>query len=239
MVFRLRRRAVAAVLVLAGLALVQSAAAAPPSGAECPTGLACRVVPAAYAQNSADPGDYGNYDLANRPADGLAVRYIVIHDTEVAYEPTIALFQNPLAYVSAHYVLRSADGDVTQMVGTDDVAWHAGNWWINIHAVGIENEGFALQGYDWYTERLYLSLARLTRYLADRYGIPLDRDHIIGHDEVPGPTSAFQAGMHWRSRRSPRTSSTSTPARARLRPSSAIRSSARARRGRTTGATRR
>jgi N-acetyl-anhydromuramyl-L-alanine amidase AmpD len=197
MVFRLRRRAVAAVVVLAGLALVQSAAAAPPSGAECPTGLACHVVPAAYAQNSADPGDYGNYDLANRPADGLAVRYIVIHDTEVAYEPTIALFQNPLAYVSAHYVLRSADGDVTQMVGTDDVAWHAGNWWINIHAVGIENEGFALQGYDWYTERLYLSLARLTRYLADRYGIPLDRDHIIGHDEVPGPTSAFQAGMHW------------------------------------------
>ena len=42
-----------------------------------------------------------------------------------------------------------------------------------------------------------LSLARLTRYTADRYGIPLDREHIIGHDQVPGPTEAFQAGMHW------------------------------------------
>ncbi len=93
------------------------------TGAECPNGLACRIIPAAYQQNSADPGDYGNYDLATRPDDGLAVRFVVIHDTEVAYDPTIALFQNPLAYVSAHYVLRSSDGQVTQMVPTKDVAW--------------------------------------------------------------------------------------------------------------------
>jgi N-acetyl-anhydromuramyl-L-alanine amidase AmpD len=167
------------------------------SGAECPNGLACRFVPAAYEQNSADPGDYGNYDLANRPADGLAVRYVVIHDTEVGYDDTIALFQNPLAYVSSHYVTRSSDGEVTQMVPTKDVAWHAGNWWINTHSVGIENEGFALEGNEWFTNALYRSLARLTRYTADRYGIPLDREHIIGHDQVPGPTEAFQAGMHW------------------------------------------
>ena len=102
--------------------------------------------PAAYEQNSADPGDYGNYDLANRPDDGLAVRYVVIHDTEVGYDETVALFQNPLAYVSSHYVIRSSDGEVTQMVPTRNVAWHAGNWWINTHAVGIKNEGFALGG---------------------------------------------------------------------------------------------
>src|SRR6478735_7956760 len=50
------------------------------SGAECPPGLHCQFLPAAYAQNSADPSDYGNYDLADRPADGLAVRYVVVHD---------------------------------------------------------------------------------------------------------------------------------------------------------------
>jgi len=165
--------------------------------AECPNGLACRVIPAAYQQNSQDPGDYGNYDLATRPDDGLAIRYVVIHDTEYGYDPTIALFQNPLAYVSAHYVLRSADGQVTQMVPTQDVAWHAGNWWVNSHAIGIENEGFATEGNTWYTPRLYRSLARLTRYLADRNGIPLDREHLIGHDQVPGPTAAYQPGMHW------------------------------------------
>jgi len=167
------------------------------TGAECPPGLACVVAPAAYRQNSADPGDYGNYDLANRPADGLAIRFVVVHDTELGYDDTVAEFQNPLAYVSAHYVTRSSDGQVTDMVPTRDVAWHAGNWWVNTHSVGIENEGFALQGAQWYTPQLYRSLARLIRYQADRYGIPLDREHIIGHDQVPGPTAAYQSGMHW------------------------------------------
>ncbi len=56
------------------------------TGVECPNGLACRVVPAAYQQNSAAPGDYGNYDLATRPDDGLAIRYVVIHDSEVGFD---------------------------------------------------------------------------------------------------------------------------------------------------------
>jgi len=167
------------------------------TGVECPNGLACQFIPAAYEQNSADPGDYGNYDLANRPADGLAVRYVVIHDTEVSYDGTLAIFQNPLAYVSAHYTLRSDDGFVAQMVETKNVAWQAGNWWVNSRSVGIENEGFAVEGNEWYTNQLYHSLARLTRYIADKYDVPLDREHIVGHDQVPGPTAAFQAGMHW------------------------------------------
>ena len=167
------------------------------TGVECPPGLDCQFLPAAYAQNSADAGDYGNYDLANRPDDGLAIRYVVVHDTEVPYDPTLAEFQNPHAYASAHYVIRSSDGFVTQMVPTKDVAWHAGNWYVNTHSVGIENEGFALDLANWFTPDLYHSLARLTRYQAERYGIPLDRAHIIGHDQVPGPSSPYQAGMHW------------------------------------------
>jgi N-acetylmuramoyl-L-alanine amidase-like protein len=168
-----------------------------PGLAECPPGLHCQFLPAAYAQNSADPTDYGNYDLADRPADGLAVRYVVVHDTEEGYDPTLAEFQDSHAYVSAHYVIRSHDGLVTQMVPTKDVAWHAGNWYVNTHSVGIENEGFALQGARWFTEKLYHSLARLTRYQAKRFGFPLNRAHVIGHDQVPGPTGAYQAGMHW------------------------------------------
>ena len=125
----------------------------PSNGAECPRSLRCDFVPAAYAQNSSDPGDYGNYDLANRPADGLAIRYIVIHDTEVGYDDTIAEFQNPHAYVSAHYVIRSKDGQVTQMVPTKDVAWHAGNWYVNTHSIGIEHEGFATERRQWFTPR--------------------------------------------------------------------------------------
>jgi hypothetical protein len=166
------------------------------SAPECPASLACDVAPAAYAQNSSAPGDYGNFDLATRPSHGLGVDYVVIHDTESSYASTVSEFENPLSYVSAHYVTRSADGHVTQMVPTSDVAWHAGNWYVNAHSVGIENEGYATDP-SYFTDALYTSLARLTRYTADRYGVPLDRLHLIGHDQVPGPTAAYQAGMHW------------------------------------------
>jgi N-acetyl-anhydromuramyl-L-alanine amidase AmpD len=187
--------------LVAALALVTASvgAARGSAGAECPRGLDCRFVPAAYQQNDPnDPSNYGNYDLANRPADGLGIRYVVVHDTELGYDDTVALFQDQLAYVSSHYVVRSSDGQVTQMVRTHDVAWHAGNWWINTHAIGIENEGFALQGNQWFTPRLYRSLAQLTRYLGDRYPIPLDRAHLIGHDQVPGTFGIVnQRNMHW------------------------------------------
>jgi N-acetyl-anhydromuramyl-L-alanine amidase AmpD len=165
--------------------------------ADCPQHLKCRFIPAAYQQNNPDdPRDYGNFDLARREADGLQVRFIVIHDAETDYQTTIRIFQDPLSYVSAHYVL-STEGDVTQMVENKNVGWHAGNWNVNMHAVGYEHEGFAIQGTTWYTDAMYQASAALTRHLAAEYGIPLDRGHIIGHDDVPGPTDPFVPGMHW------------------------------------------
>jgi len=165
---------------------------------DCPKQIKCRFIPAAYHQNDPnDPGDYGNFDLARREVDGLDVRFIVIHDAETDYQTTIKIFQDSLNYVSAHYVIRSSDGDVTQMVDNKNVAWHAGNWNVNMHAIGYEHEGFAIQGTTWYTDAMYQASAALTRHLASEYGVPLDRGHIIGHDDIPGPTDAFARGMHW------------------------------------------
>ena len=169
-----------------------------PGPAECPEDLDCDVVPAAHAQTSpTDTASYGNYDTADRPGDGNTIRTIVIHDTELAEDATLQAFQNPATGGSSHYVVRSSDGHVTQVVPTRDIAWHAGNWYVNAHAIGIEHEGFAVEGATWYTEVLYRSSARLVRYLARRFDIPLDREHVIGHDEVPGPTQDQIAGMHW------------------------------------------
>lgn len=168
------------------------------TGADCPNGIVCQFIPAAYILNNPNNrSDYGNYDLADREADGLDIQYIVVHDTETLYLPTIRLFQNPRAYVSSHYVHRASDGEITQMVDNKNVAWTAGNWYINSHSINLEHEGFAIEGASWYSERLYKTSARLVRYLADKYDIPLDRAHIIGHDDVPGLTPARQAGMHW------------------------------------------
>ncbi len=163
---------------------------------ECPASLNCQFVPAAYTQNSADPTDYGNYDKANREKD-MDIKYIVIHDTEGSYQSAIDHFQDPTSYVSCNYVIRSSDGDVTQMVQNKDVGWCAGDWYVNMHSINIEHEGFAAQGKTWYTEAMYQSSAKLVKYLADKYDIPLDRAHIIGHDNVPTITPGRMTTQHW------------------------------------------
>ncbi|SDO22016.1 N-acetylmuramoyl-L-alanine amidase [Paenibacillus sp. yr247] len=166
------------------------------SDADCPNSISCHFVPAAYQQHSAAPGDYSNYDLADRPNFGPEIRYILIHDTEVSYDGTINIFQNPFSYVAAHYVVRSSDGDVTQMVNNKDVGWHAGNWYFNMHSIGVEHEGFAMEGASWYSEQLYRSSASLVKYLANKYNVPIDRAHIFGHEEVPGLSPSRQKSMH-------------------------------------------
>jgi N-acetyl-anhydromuramyl-L-alanine amidase AmpD len=183
------------------------ATAAPATAVDCPASLNCVFVPAAYAQDSpSDPANYGNYDTAGRPsamvtpagqAASMRINYMIIHDTEGSYDSAISTFQNPASYVSANYVTRSSDGAVTEMVPPADVSWGAGDWYVNMHAINIENEGFAAQGRTWYTEAMYQSDAALVRYLAAEYGIPLDRAHILGHEDVPGPTNAWTAAQHW------------------------------------------
>ncbi len=162
------------------------------NGTECPPTVSCEWIPAPYAQFGQN--DYGNHDLSERPTS-QSIRYIVIHDTEGQWDGVIKLVQDP-TYVSWNYTLRSTDGHIAEHVKAKDVAWHAGNWYVNAKSVGIEHEGFLASPDAWYTEAMYRSSARLVQYLAAKYGIPLDRQHILGHDNVPGPTTSTIPGMH-------------------------------------------
>ncbi|CAL9346001.1 hypothetical protein SUDANB58_00365 [Streptomyces sp. enrichment culture] len=162
------------------------------TGTECPRTVSCEWVPAPYEEFG--DGDYGNHDLADRPASP-AIRYIVVHDTEGAWDGVLNMVRDP-AYVSWHYTLRSTDGHIAQHVKAKDVAWHAGNWYVNAGSIGLEHEGFLAEPDAWYTEAMYRSSARLVKYLAGKYGIPLDRQHVLGHDNVPGPTAGSIRGMH-------------------------------------------
>jgi N-acetyl-anhydromuramyl-L-alanine amidase AmpD len=159
---------------------------------ECPKTVSCEWIPAPY-QEFGD-NDYGNHDVGDRPA-AQGIRYIVIHDTEGAWEGVLTMVQDP-TYVSWNYTLRSTDGHIAQHVKAKDVAWHAGNWYVNAESIGLEHEGFLANPDAWYTEAMYRSSARLVAHLAKEYGIPLDRQHILGHDNVPGPTTSAIGGMH-------------------------------------------
>nr|WP_308407836.1 peptidoglycan recognition family protein [Streptomyces somaliensis] len=173
-----------------------AATAATAPAPDCPAGLDCDFRPAAYEQNSG-PDDWGNYTVAGRPGNGQDIRYIVIHDTEGGYAGSLSVFQNPGTYASAHYLIRASDGLVTQMVENRNEAWHAGNKTLNTHSIGIEHEGYAIKEGSWYTEPQYESSAALVRHLAAKYRIPLDREHVIGHDEVPGALDTKVRPMHW------------------------------------------
>ncbi|MBL0385247.1 N-acetylmuramoyl-L-alanine amidase [Tumebacillus sp. ITR2] len=166
------------------------------TGTDCPNGLECREIPALYKQLSASQTNYGNYDIGNRQQDGDDIRYIIIHDIEGTYEAGIRTFLSP-SYVSAHFVVNNVDGQVTEMVNPKDVAWQAGNWYINSHSIGIEHGGIAAEGGAWYSEQMYHASAKLVKYLAQKYDIPLDRQHILGHDDLPGTSQATQKSMHW------------------------------------------
>ncbi len=164
---------------------------------DCPANLNCQFLPAAYAEDpGGSPYNYGDYDIAGRPRD-LKINSIVIHDTESSYADAIATFQNPASYVSANYVIQSSTGDITEMVRPQDVAWAVGDWYYNTHSISIEHEGYAAQGSVWYTPVMYQTSAELVRYLAHRFGVPLNREHIVGHDNIAGPTNAYTAAQHW------------------------------------------
>ncbi|NPB04210.1 MAG: hypothetical protein GXO39_07350 [Thermotogae bacterium] len=148
---------------------------------------------------AADPS---NYTSANRPYD-YPVNYVIIHTTQGTYYGAISWFQNSSANVSAHYVVNSeynpSDGaplgEATQMVCHRDIAWHAGNWTYNTQSVGIEHEGYVSEN-GWYTDTLYRKSAYISRMLANTFGFPKDRSHIIGHIEVPG-ASHTDPGAYW------------------------------------------
>ncbi|MFJ2030217.1 N-acetylmuramoyl-L-alanine amidase [Streptosporangium sp. NPDC087985] len=162
-------------------------------GVECPPTISCEWIPALY--QSLPGGGYGNYDLSNRPVN-QKIEYIIIHDMEGYFGPSVDLVQNPARAASWHYSLRSSDGHVAQHIKAKDVAWQAGNWYINAKSIGLEHEGFLGEGGAWYTEAMYRTSAKLVRYLARQHDVPLDRAHILGHDNVPGTIPSTVSGMH-------------------------------------------
>ncbi|MGW0534078.1 N-acetylmuramoyl-L-alanine amidase [Streptomyces sp. NPDC003032] len=163
---------------------------------ECPRTVSCEWIPAPYEEFKDPNGnpDYGNHDLSNRPKS-QSIDSIIVHDTEGRWEGVLKMVQDP-TYVSWQYTLRSTDGHIAQHVKAKDVAWHAGNWYVNAKSIGLEHEGFLTAPDTWYTEAMYRTSARLVKYLAKKYDIPLDRQHILGHDNVQGPVSSSIPGMH-------------------------------------------
>ncbi|MEI8165316.1 MAG: N-acetylmuramoyl-L-alanine amidase [Chloroflexales bacterium] len=130
-----------------------------------------------------------------RPA-GWTPTLLVIHYTATwtANSPRSWLC-NPSSQVSAHYLI-DRDGTVDALVDPADAAWHAGaSHWLEHRSVRGSLNATSLSyelvnpnnGKTLATAPQIDALARLLARDALTYGIPLDRQHVVGHYEIaPG-----------------------------------------------------
>jgi N-acetyl-anhydromuramyl-L-alanine amidase AmpD len=105
---------------------------------------------------------------------------IVIHVTQGSFAGSVSWLKNPQSNASAHYVIRSSDGYIVQLVREKDKAWHARCW--NSFTLGIEHEGYIENPSVWFTPVMYLESSKLVRNMVNRWAVPVDSNHIIGHN---------------------------------------------------------
>ena len=127
---------------------------------------------------------------------GEAPRLIVLHTTVGTWAGTIDWFSRAESRVSAHYLV-GLDGRVAQFVDEECAARHAGRVLEptsklvverggnpNLYAIGIEFEDGGRPFDAVRPPEQYEAGAQLVAAAASRWGIPLDRDHVIGHSEI-------------------------------------------------------
>ena len=153
-----------------------------------------------------NPAHSSNYN-ASRSA---AVSAVTLHTAQGSYAGTISWFKNSSSNVSAHYVIRSSDGQVTQMVRNAHTAWHVRNQ--NSYTLGIEHEGY-VNNSSWYTTAMYNASAALVRNFCAKYsaiscssayrGAPSSGINVLptsvkikGHQHFSGQTHT-DPGINW------------------------------------------
>ena len=167
-----------AVLALACTALVARADDPKPREVPFPSELPLTVRPAAATARKS-------------PAKPRTITKVVIHKAEGSAENAWRTAMDPNVRVAAHYAVGS-DGGAIQMVDEKDVAFHAANPAVDEASLGVTLAGMSAK--DDVTDKELRAAARLTRYLCDKYKIPVDRNHIIGHHEVPDPVEKGKFG---------------------------------------------
>lgn len=112
------------------------------------------------------------------------IDFVIIHYTEMTFQGALDRLCDPVAKVSAHYLIKE-DGQIFQLVDDSKRAWHAGNsYWngydgLNDRSIGIELDN---DGIEPFSESQIESCIKLCKYLKEKYAI--ERNNIIGHSDI-------------------------------------------------------
>ena len=126
-----------------------------------------------------------------------------MHTTVGSFRSAAYWFEDPSSGVSAHYLV-GLDGRVAVFVDEPDAANHAGRVAEptaamargavaagespNLTSIGLELVDDGDPDGVRRTDVQYASVARLVARASDRWGIPVDTDHIVGHREIAADT---------------------------------------------------
>src|SRR3990167_4681722 len=115
---------------------------------------------------------------------------IVLHIMEGTLKGTDSWFSYSGSRVSSHYGI-GQNGEIHQYVKEENQAWanvvNKPTWKLikpenpNLYTISIEHEGGK---YTVWQEEMMNSSATLIQGICERWGIPIDRFHIIGHYEI-------------------------------------------------------
>lgn len=144
---------------------------------------------------------------------GVAIDRIVLHTMEGTLSGSLAWFSTgapPRQVPTAAHYLVGRHGDVVQMVLDEAKCYHAGGF--NSRSIGVEHEARttpwpvqrgkdgALRlppfGSNEFPHAMLAASAEVVRTLCAKFDIPIDREHVIGHYEVPGATHT-DPGAAW------------------------------------------
>ncbi|TDH26803.1 T9SS type A sorting domain-containing protein [Segetibacter sp. 3557_3] len=152
------------------------------------------IKPATQRTTAVDyPNAVANFTTCNfnsRPA-GSAIKYYFVHYVGTGtYQGAISWFKDCSSNVSAHYVVRNNDGEVSQVVAENDRAWSQGVATYNDMGIGVEHEVIATNLSMWDSEPMLASAANLCGNVCNRRAIPKVRrvnngdPGIYGHSDV-------------------------------------------------------
>lgn len=154
------------------------------------------------------PNAIPNFTTCNynsRPVGSSINFYFVHYVATGTYQGAIDWFKNCTSQVSAHYVVRNSDGEVSQVVAEENRAWSQGVTAYNDQGIGVEHEVLATNLAMWDSDPMLTGAANLCVNVCNRYGISKTRRvnngdrAIYGHSDVKATSCPNLTTARWNS----------------------------------------
>ncbi|MDD2714335.1 MAG: N-acetylmuramoyl-L-alanine amidase [Candidatus Wallbacteria bacterium] len=163
-----------------------------------PKSMDTRLKSVDYPDAEAAFTKYNHVDGRSHDIDTWVVHFIY----EGTYAGAISYFQDSDAKVSAHFVIRHTDGEISQVVKAADTAWHCGaknGQSNNQRSIGIEHEVTIAHPEWWDSKPMLKGSAKIARHFCDKYGIKIKHAFpgIVGHKEMPGCDTDCPGDCPW------------------------------------------